>query len=1065
MQFYHNEKYEIMKKLLLIKALILCFISMNLAQTVHKDYLDGAIWVKLKQPLLQKATMDFETGKAVAKPVTLSDLNFGQAIERFGVHTVIHSFPMVNNPKLNTVYRIEFSKIHAVQNLIRVIEKDETVDYVERVPYLQKTVNDPSYNSSTQWNLFQVNAAAAWNISTGSSTIKVAIVDDAVQRNHPDLQPSIWINPNEIPNNGIDDDGNGYVDDVSGWDAADQNNNPNPPNNNFDHGTHVAGIAGAATNNGIGMASIGHNLKLIPVKATNSATAVTHGYEGVIYAVAAGADVINMSWGGSGASQTAQNIIAHASNQGIVLVAAAGNDNVSSVFYPAGFSQVIAVASTTFGDSKSGFSNFGSWIDISAPGSAIYSTVPGNGYQVKQGTSMASPMVAGLAGLMLSLNPGLSPNDIKTCLLSSADNIDAANPSFVGQLGAGRINALAAMNCVSGTLNWAPEANFMANQTTIMEGQSVTFTDQSIYNPTSWQWTFTGGNPATFNGQNPPAVNYATAGTYPVSLTVSNANGTDTETKNGYITVTALTGCDTISNTLANDLNYIFSFANNSGYVAGHNNLGVSAWADKYSNLGPTNVTGARFYFVEGETNDPNSFITIRVWAANANGSPGNILYSQQVPISEIEANVTGPGPGSFFITNINFHQAVSVPTNDFFVGYTLTNGVAGDTVACAITDNFASNPSRPNTMWAQLNGVWDSYQNLTNNNSKFSMHIYPRITSIPPQAVIQANPTEVCVGDFITFDGSNSPNTVAWQWAINGTSSPFPTQLSPQVVMNSPGSHWAYMLAENVCGFFHIDSVQVTVSAPPSVQLTASTDTICPGGSAQLNATSSGNLTWSPGGSLTCTNCPNPVATPNNTTTYSVLAENGGCSSESLITIVVDNQTPIANFLMSSDTICEGQTLSLNGGISDGASQFAWTINGGSPSTALGTIASSQFNNPGFFEISLIATNSCGLSDNTSRNIVVVDMANCPLANTAELVADLSVIFFDAKKESLVVDLSMIKNKGTLNIYAMSGQLIYSGQAKFGEKEEISLSHIAPGVYNVQIISANEKLHKKFVR
>jgi hypothetical protein len=344
-------------------------------------------------------------------------------------------------------------------------------------------------------------------------------------------------------------------------------------------------------------------------------------------------------------------------------------------------------------------------------------------------------------------------------------------------------------------------------------------------------------------------------------------------------------------------------------------------------------------------------------------------------------------------------------------------------------------------------------------------MQIYPRITSIPPQAVIQANPTEVCVGDFITFDGSNSPNTVAWQWAINGTSSPFPTQLSPQVVMNSPGSHWAYMLAENVCGFFHIDSVQVTVSAPPSVQLTASTDTICPGGSAQLNATSSGNLTWSPGGSLTCTNCPNPVATPNNTTTYSVLAENGGCSSESLITIVVDNQTPIANFLMSSDTICEGQTLSLNGGISDGASQFAWTINGGSPSTALGTIASSQFNNPGFFEISLIATNSCGLSDNTSRNIVVVDMANCPLANTAELVADLSVIFFDAKKESLVVDLSMIKNKGTLNIYAMSGQHIYSGQAKFGEKEEISLSHIAPGVYNVQIISANEKLHKKFVR
>lgn len=1054
-----------MKKLLLTIVSVISISVINFAQTVHKEYLDGAIWVKLKQPISKKSVINFDTGQKGDKPIVITDLSFGRTIERFDVKAIIHSFPMIDEAKLNTVYRIEFSDIHAVDNLMRIIEQDESVEYVERVPYLQKTVNDPSYNASTQWNLFQVNAAAAWNISTGSPDIKVAIVDDAVQRNHPDLAASIWVNPNEIPNNGIDDDGNGYVDDVNGWDAADQNNNPNPPANNWDHGTHVAGIAGAATDNGTGVASIGHNLKLIPIKATNSATAVTHGYEGVIYAVAAGAEVINMSWGGSGASQTAQNIITHASNQGIVLVAAAGNDNVSSVFYPAGFSEVIAVASTTHGDSKSGFSNYGAWIDISAPGSAIYSTVPGNGYQVKQGTSMASPMVAGLAGLMLSLNPGLSPNDIKNCLLSSADNIDAANPSFVGQLGAGRINALAAMNCVSNTLNWAPEADFMTNQTTIMEGQSVTFTDQSIYNPSTWEWTFTGGNPSNFNGQNPPAINYVNAGTYPVSLTVSNANGTDTEVKSGYITVTALTGCDTITNTLPGDLNYVFSFANSSGYVAGHNDLGVSAWADKYSNLGSTNITGAQFYFVEGETNDPNSFITVSVWEANASGAPGNVLYTQQVPIADIETNVTGPGPGSFFITNINFSQAVTVPSTDFFVGYTLTNGVAGDTIACAITDNFASDPARPNTMWAQLNGTWNSYQTLTNNNSKFSMHIYPRITSIPPQAVIQPSDSEVCVGDFITFDGSNSPNTVAWQWAINGTSSPYPTQLSPQVVMNSPGSHWAYMLAENVCGFFHIDSVQVTVNNPPSIQVSANTDTICPGGTSQLEVTGNNSLTWSPAGSLSCSNCPNPVASPNNTTTYSIVAEDGGCSSESLITIVVDGQTPEANFIMSSDTICEGQTLSLNGGISDGASQFAWTINGGSPVSANGAIANSEFTNPGTYEISLVATNSCGLSDNTTQSIIVVDMANCPLANTTELMADLSTIFFDATQENLVVDLTQVKNKGTLNIYAMSGQLIYSGEAKFGEKEQISLSHIAPGVYNIQIISANEKLHKKFVR
>ena len=1058
-----------------MKKLLLSIIGLTMsffldAQTVYQNYLDGAIWVKLNNKFVKNATIDFETGH-VTKTITSKDLPFSKELERYGVTSTTMPFEVANDSKLKNIVRIEFENSSEVDQLLRDLSKNEMVEYAEKVPFLKSTVtpNDPNYNTSTQWNLFQVNASDAWNISTGNAAVTVAIVDDAVEITHPDLAPAIWTNPNEIPNNGIDDDGNGYVDDVNGWDAADQNNDPNPPNGNYDHGTHVAGISGAATDNGLGVASIGHNLTLIPVKATNSVGAVTHGYEGIIYAVAAGADVINMSWGGSGSSQTAQNIITYASNQGIVLVAAAGNDNVSSIFYPAGYTEVIAVASTTFGDNKSNFSNYGAWIDISAPGSAIYSTVPGGGYQTKQGTSMASPMVAGLAGLMLSHNQSLSPSDIKNCLYTTAENIDAANPSYVGELGAGRIDALAAMNCIDQTLTWAPQAEFSANNITILEGQAVNFTDQSIYNPTTWNWTFTGGNPASFNGQNPPQIEYNVAGTYEVSLEVSNANGTDTEVKSAYITVNALTGCDTVSNTLTTDQIFTYSYTNSSGYLAGHNDLDIDQWAEKFTNLGPTNIMGAEFYFTRGETNDPNSFITLSVWEANGTGNPGNLVYTEDVPISVIEDNVNGPGvAGQFYITNIAFDQPVSVTTNDFFVGYTLTNGVAGDTVACGLVEDFQGNAARPNTLWANLSGTWNSYEVLTGGvgtGSKFSAHIYPRITPDPPQAIILPDESTVCVGDFITFDGSTSPNTVNWQWAINGTSTPYPTDLSPNVIMNSAGDHWAYMLAENHCGFFHIDSVEVTVNALPTLNVTASSDTICIGNTADLEVTGATTYAWSPAGSLSCGTCANPVAEPTSTTTYSVVGSQGGCETEGLYTIVVDDLQPEADFLISNDTICEGDQLSINGGVTEGASQFAWTLNGANPASAVGSVVSVLYNTAGTFTIDLTASNSCGLTDDASKTVVVLSEADCPTSSLLSQSLNEALIFFNGTDNLLYVDLSQLSGDGDLYITSVTGQVIHESTAKFGVTEFYELSHLSPGMYMVVVTSGSERIMKKFVK
>lgn len=1036
-----------------------------MAQNVHPDYLDGAMWVKLQDAQDEKLQSVIRITDGQQKTWSMNDLPFVEELRGYTVTSVQRPFMHVEDDKIRNVVRIEIEDIYELENLLQQLERSPFVEYAERVPLLKSTVtpNDPSYNPSSQWALFQINASQAWAYSTGNANVTVAIVDDAVSTTHSDLSPIIWTNPGEIPNNGVDDDGNGYIDDVNGWDVADGNNNPNPPVNSWDHGTHVAGISGAATNNGIGIASIGHNLSIIPVKATNSPGFVTHGYEGIIYAVAAGADVINMSWGGPGSSQTAQNIISYASNQNIVLVAAAGNDNVSSMFYPAGYSQVMSVASTTSGDVKSGFSNYGAWIDISAPGSAIYSTVPNGGYQTKQGTSMASPMVAGLAGLMLSYNPGMNAQDVLDCITSSATNIDAANPSFVGQLGAGRINAEAAMACVQTTLNNPPVANFIGTPLVILEGNDVDFTNLSTNNPTTWNWTFQGGTPATFNGQNPPSITYNTAGTYNVTLQVSNANGSDTETKTGYVEVNALTGCDTITNTLASDQNFIVSYNAGSGYLGGTNDLGIDAWADKYTNFGPTSVTGAYIYFVVGETNQTNTFVTVNVWEANGAGNPGNVVYSEQIPMSVIEANVTGPGAGSFFITNVSFDQPATVTTNDFFVGYTLTNGIPGDSVSCAMTNNFAGTP-RQNTLYSRLNGNWGSYENLTAGNSKYSMHIYPRITQTPPIAIINPSDTEVCLGEFITFDGSSSPNTVVWEWAINGTSNPFPTGSSPEVAMNAAGTHKAYMLAQNSCGFFHIDSVEVTVNPSPNMSITSTADTICPSGSVNLVATGANNYAWTPGASLSCTNCNNPTATPTSTTTYSVIGTIGSCDAEALYTIVVDNIQPEADFLLSSDTICMTQSATFNGAITNGASSFDWTINGGSPTTGNTSVISSVFNTVGTYQISLTASNTCGLEDDVTKQLVVVSLEDCPTASISnEILA--SNIFFNANEGLINVDLSDVTGKGSLYIASSTGQIVYSSEAKFGQYEYIDVNHLSHGIYMIIVENNGQNIMKRFAK
>ena len=284
-----------------------------------------------------------------------------------------------------------------------------------------------------QWGLDMINVRSYWKyISTGDPRIKVAIIDTGINYLHPDLQNNLAINYKEIPNNGIDDDGNGYVDDYLGWNAADNNGDPM---DNFNHGTHIAGIIGASTNNGIGMAGINWHVSLIPIKFITAAGggSTEASIKGIDYAIARGAKIINASWGGSDTSPLLQEVINRCRSLGVLFIAAAGNrgmDNDKNPMFPASFpiDNIISVAAIDSNKNLSSFSDWGlSTVHVAAPGEHILSTIGANNYDFLDGTSMAVPFISGAAALIWSAHPSWTYLDIKNYIIGHCI-VDQAHP-------------------------------------------------------------------------------------------------------------------------------------------------------------------------------------------------------------------------------------------------------------------------------------------------------------------------------------------------------------------------------------------------------------------------------------------------------------------------------------------------------------------------------------------------------------------------------------------------------------------------------------------------------------
>ena len=472
--------------------------------------------------------------------------------------------PPVNSglKDLTRFYQISFPDTISIDEVVYILLQNPNIRMAEPVIAmpLESVPDDPSWTS--QWHRNRLDLENAWNLETGSDSIKIAIIDTGVNYKHPDLAENIWVNPGEDLDgdgvvydlddmDGVDNDGNGYVDDLVGYDfltgigstwPGEDGGTPDTDPNDFDgHGTHCAGISAAVTNNAVDVVGIaggwsgsrsfkGSRIMCLRTGATASdgngyvnpndcATAIN-------YAAFMGAHVINCSWGSSSVQGSAlQNAVI---NQGVTVVHAAGNENSSIAGYMDGAYEVMSVAATTSSDSKASYSNYGSWIDVSAPGSGILSTYS-NQYVATtaslSGTSMAAPMVCGLAALIRSAMPSLSVENVNYIIKNTADNIDGINPSYAGLLGTGRINAFSALSSLA-------IAQFSGD---ILEGEvplEVNFADLSPNSPTSWNWSFGNGDSSSLQN---PSYTYTDPGIYNVSLLIDEPNGLGEEHLRNYI--------------------------------------------------------------------------------------------------------------------------------------------------------------------------------------------------------------------------------------------------------------------------------------------------------------------------------------------------------------------------------------------------------------------------------------------------------------------------------------------------------------------------------------------------
>ncbi len=359
-----------------------------------------------------------------------------------------------------------------------IVEKCEP-NYVTQT---QDLPNDRFFTN--QWGLMNpdnegsdIQITRAWEVESGSPDVIIAIIDMGFDYSHEDLQENLWHNPGEVPDNGRDDDNNGYIDDIVGWDFVHQSQGMDDPDCDFrnedndptsklsSHGNRVWGVLAATMDNDIGIAGVAGHCKIMLIRAgfhNTDGVAVlssSHIAKGVIYAADNGARIINISSGSSRYSESYRAALQYAINKGVLIVASAGNEGVETPCYPAAYNLagILSVGASTRADHMADFSNYGDWVDVSAPGQQIMTTLLNDGYGSTQGTSFAAPMVSGVAGLLISRNLSWTPAKVQDRIMNTVDTCQGLSGATITSC---RVNAYRALTDapVDG-LSWVSEEN------------------------------------------------------------------------------------------------------------------------------------------------------------------------------------------------------------------------------------------------------------------------------------------------------------------------------------------------------------------------------------------------------------------------------------------------------------------------------------------------------------------------------------------------------------------------------------------------------------------------------
>jgi subtilisin family serine protease len=899
----------------------------------QSNVLENELYLKFKESNYQCT--------ALQPPKEVTDfLLVQQAIQ--DLDSVKCTFWFSRNSDLKRTYRLWFSNEVAAKIALQKLSESSDIEYVEQVPKLIRflTPNDLGPNSTAdggQWYHYKVKSQQAWDLQTGLPQIRVAVIDDAIQINHPDL--------------------NGVC--YPGYDAAQEDFDVQPPTGSHDHGTHVSGLIGAITNNNIGLASLAHGVFILPIKATfdSNPDVVVGGYEGMAWAVTNLADVINCSWGSDAYSQTGLTVVNDALNSNAVVVAAAGNFNSMVVQYPAGYDGVISVASTTTTDNRSSFSSYGSWIDISAPGNQIWSSVPFDAYQRKDGTSFAAPLVSALAALMKSRNSALTPGQIEACIKNSSDPIDFLNPGFEGLLGAGRINAEQAIICLGiDTLSYNLKIEQIENLVlySCVQNQQpkVRVKNDGDSTVTSFRMRVQLDNefPFLYNFNDTLLPNETVLIDLP-EIVLAPGNHTYTAQFFGLINSSfsdsylpgnqSLKSFKTLSpvgSPLPFTENFeLGNFLTNGWFLV--NEDSPFSWEIVQS---PSPALGSRAarlnYYVDQESYSKDLLYSepLDFSAYSSISFAFDHAYKQRfvgisdsliVSISD-DCGLTWNRLVAWY-ENGNNDFATKIAGADNFLPATGTEWCGQPNFAECSEFDLSDYAGQTNVIVR-----FEGYSMNGNNIYIDNINISGIANNQPPVASFNAAwDLPVCSSKQVAFASTSTGIPSGFQWTFSGGNPAESTLPNPVINYSTPGNYDVQLIVQNAFGsdtLLWVDYVEVLES--PFVTITTDSDTICIGASANLTASGALNYIWNSGQAMSANDGEEITVSPITSANYIVNGINSaGCADTALQRVVVVTSPPQPSITVNGGTL-----------VASSGSAYEWYFNG-----ALVENANEQFYTP----------------------------------------------------------------------------------------------------------------------